>query len=100
MFRQGQDDHRFHIHGPLEAEAHIKKYVTSMYELNALSSDYDPYKDLYCYHGHSEAASSFRLTLRKQLYEIDIVLCDHSVPTVSYCFSEMRMKLKEEYAGN
>jgi hypothetical protein len=97
LFRQGQE-HIFNVHGPQEAEAHIKNYVTSMYELNALSSGYDPYQDLYQYHGYNEAVS-FRLKLRKQLYAIAIVLCDHSTPTVSYCFSEIRMKLKDEYAG-
>lgn len=98
MFRQGQADHRFVVHGPQEAELHIKNYVSSMYELNSLTSGYDPYHDLYSYRGYTNA-TSFQMKLRKQLYEVDVVLCDHSVPTVSYCFSQVRSKLKEEYSG-
>ena len=99
MFRQGQGSHVFHVHGPQEAEAHIKQYVTAMYELNALSTGYDPYNDLYQYHGLS-GASSLRMQFKKhQVYEVDVVECDHTVPSVSYCFSEVRRKLKDEYTG-
>ena len=88
----------FNIHAPLEAEAHIKTYVAAMFELNSLSNGYDPYKDLYTFYGYSDPIS-VQLKFRKNLYSVDIVLCDHSVPTISYCFSEVRMKLKDEYLG-
>ena len=30
---------------------------------------------------------------------VDIIKCDHSIPTVGFCFSEVRLKLKNEYNG-
>ena len=69
-----------------------------MFELNSLETNYDPYSNLYRFNGYQDA-TSFRLVLKKQLYEVDVVLCDHTVPTLSYCFSEVKMKLREEYAG-
>lgn len=98
LFRDGLKDHKFQIYGPMEAENHIKTYITSMFQLNMLTNDYDPYQDLYNYHGLT-APNSFRFTQHRQTYEVDVILCDHSVPTVSYCFSNIRTKLKREYTG-
>ena len=91
---------RFQVYGPAAAEGHIKRYVASMFELNDLlpPGQFDPALEKYLYHGYSEA-SSFRLTIKKILYEVDVVLCDHTVPAVSYCFSEIRQRLKEEHRG-
>ena len=98
LFRT-DDDHIFNVIAPTQCEFQIKKYVASMFELNRMmTSDYDPYTDLYHFHGHS-TPGSHRMTFKKNQYEVDIVLCDHSVPTISYCFSELRIKLKPEYAG-
>lgn len=93
------DDHRFTIVAPTQCEAHIKKYVASMFELNSqMNEPYDPYTDRYAYQGYDEACT-FQITLKKNLFDVDIVICDHSVPTISFCFSEVRTKLKDEYAG-
>jgi ribonuclease Z len=93
------DDHRFTIVAPTQCEAHIKKYVASMFELNSqMDEPYDPYTDRYAYQAYDQPAS-FQITMKKAQYEIDIVTCDHSVPTISFCFSEMRTKLKDEFVG-
>jgi ribonuclease Z len=91
---------RFEVHAPAEAEDNIKRYVAAIYEMNDLlpPGAYDPTMSKYLFRGHSTAGpSSFRLTLHKQLYEVDVVVCHHLVPTVGYCFSEIRQHLKSEY---
>ena len=93
---------RFEIHAPEEAEQHIKRYVEAMYELNDLlpPGQFDPTIEKYHFRGHSSTIpSSFRMNVKKIAYEVDVVNCDHTVPTVGYCFSEIRQHLKEEHVG-
>lgn len=91
--------HQFQIYAPAEAERHLKKYIAALFEVNSLTDECDmPVVEWYRFFGCTES-SKFRLTLNKAPYEIDVVLCDHGVPTVSYCFSAVKNKLKEEYVG-
>lgn len=41
--------------------------------------------------------SIFSLQMKKKQFEVVVFHCDHSVPCVGYGFSEVRMKLKDEY---
>jgi ribonuclease Z len=96
---RSDDSHIFNVYGPAAAEKHIQKYVSAMFELNDLSEvPYDPTSDRYSYIGFREPVS-ITLSLKRNLYEVDVVICDHTVPTVSYCFKEIRTKLKEDYIG-
>lgn len=38
-----------------------------------------------------------KLNLNNHTYLITIIKCDHGIPTVGYCFTEIRKKLKKEY---
>mmetsp|Transcript_794 Transcript_794/g.1324 ORF Transcript_794/g.1324 Transcript_794/m.1324 type:complete len:291 (-) Transcript_794:167-1039(-) len=90
-------DHVFNIHAPAQAEVYLRKYISSLFEVNALMSEEEMgTKDWYMYHGYSEP-TTFRTNLNKSPFEITVVLCDHGVPTISYCFSLVKNKLKEEY---
>lgn len=91
--------HVFQIYAPAEAERHLRKYIAALFQVNALSDEIDmPVGTWYQFYGCIEF-SSFRLSLKKSPFVVDVVLCDHGVPTVSYCFSQIKSKLKDEYIG-
>jgi ribonuclease Z len=46
-----------------------------------------------------KAGDSFRFEEGKKNYQIDVFKCYHTVDTVGYGVSEIRMKLKDEYKG-
>lgn len=89
-----------HIHAPAAAQAHIMKYINALFEASAMAPieellmGHD--EDIYAYHGY-DTPTTFRTTCKNSLLEISVVLCDHSIPTISYCFSEVKKKLKAEY---
>jgi ribonuclease Z len=91
--------HFTHLYAPLEAEHHIRKYISCYFELNSLKSEAEvACTDWYNYHGYT-APTTFRINLNKTNFEIDVVICDHSVPTISYCFSLVKQKLKAEFSA-
>ena len=88
-----------HIHAPAEAKEYILKYINALFEASAMmpiSELLVSQEDIYDYHGYSEY-TKFRTTCNKTQLEVAVVMCDHSIPTVSYCFSEVKNKLKAEY---
>ena len=92
-------EHINQIFAPVETERHLRKYIASLFEVNALMDEVDmPVREWYQFHGCDES-STFKLAFNKSPFIVDIVLCDHGVPTVSYCFSQVKSKLKEEYVG-
>jgi ribonuclease Z len=92
-------NHFIHLYAPAEAERHLRKYISCLFEVNSLREEEElPCKDWYEYHGFSEP-TRFRTILNKNAFEVDVVLCDHGVPTISYCFSLIKQKLREELSG-
>jgi ribonuclease Z len=92
-------DHFIHLFAPLEAESHLRKYISCLFEVNSLKSEAElSVRDWYEYHGYN-TATTFRTCLNKSTFEVDVVICDHSVPTISYCFSLVKQKLKAEFSG-
>lgn len=91
--------HVFQIYAPSEAERHLRRYIAALFEVNALMDSEDmPVGEWYNFYGCVDA-SSFRLDFNKSPFIVDVVECDHGVPTVSYCFSQVKSKLKDEYIG-
>lgn len=89
---------RFNIYGPLEAENYLKNYINSMHTLNSLS-DVD-ISTSYTYTGFSLNNSEINYINKKihgVLFQVGVIKCHHSVPTVSYLFTEVKKKLKPEY---
>lgn len=91
----------FEIYAPLQAETHIRRYISALFEVNALLDmpiSIEENNKYFHYNGFDKP-TKFRMSLNKTDVEISVILCDHSLPTISYCFSVVRNKLKEEYLG-
>lgn len=91
-------NHTVEIYGPLAAESYVKNYVYSMFSLNAMAN-INHCQGWFGYNGveaHQELSS---LMLNKTELIIEVLECDHAVPTVSYGISEMKTKLRDEYSG-
>lgn len=90
------------LHAPKAAESHIIKYINALFEASAMMPIEELLADrtesIYAYNGY-DTPTIFRTTCKKTLLQVSVVLCDHSIPTISYCFSEVKNKLKVEYAG-
>lgn len=43
--------------------------------------------------------NTMRIEIKKVLWDIEIIRCDHTVPCAGYGFNQLRKKLKEEYVG-
>lgn len=91
-----------HIHAPAAAEKQLVNYINALFEASAMKPigelQMGREESVYAYHGY-DAPTTFRTTCNKTVLEVSVVLCDHSIPTVSYCFSEVKNKLKAEYKG-
>ena len=96
----GDEDeaHKFNIYCPKEAENKIKKYISSMFEANALMDDI-PIDDWFNFIGLEERNKSIDLESNKNKLLVEIIKCDHKIPTISYGFGLKKTKLKEEYIG-
>ena len=91
--------HIFQLHAPAQAESYLRQYIAALFEVNALSSEVGTSsRTWYEWHGY-DSPTSVRVELNKSLFRVDVILCDHSIPTLSYCFSTLKQKLKEEYVG-
>ena len=91
-------NHKFNIFGPKEAEQKIKKYISSMFEANALE-DNIPVDDWFDYHGMKGEGESFDLVANKNKLKVEVIKCDHGIPTVSYGFGLVKKKLNPIYQG-
>ena len=86
------------VYAPKETDKYIYNYVSSFVELNSLipHGEYNPNDELYNFNGFS-GPTEFVIDTKKCKIKVNVVICDHSVPTISYCFSEIKQKLKSEY---
>ena len=100
LIRDSLEDTRvFELHAPAEAERHLRKYISSLFEVNALMDESDmPQREWYRYHGYDQP-TTFRRLLNKAEFEITTVNCDHAIPTIGCCFSQVKTKLKDEFVG-
>lgn len=92
-------NHFIQLYAPKQAELYLRKYISCLFEVNSLQSQYEVIcNDWYQYNGY-DTYTIFRTLLNKSLFEIEVILCDHSIPTISYGFSLVKQKLKPEYFG-
>jgi len=95
MIGDSNGNHVFNIIAHVDAKSYLHDYIKSMFSLNAMT-DVPECADWYKFHGHQEF-DVFRFTLNKNIMEIKVFKCDHPIPTLSYGFSEIKQKLKDEY---
>jgi len=89
--------HVFQIYGPTPAKGYVERYIQSMFEVNSLEK-LDAVPSWFTYNGVGKG-DKFRITSNRTELDIETFDCDHPVATVSYGVSELKQKLKEEYAG-
>lgn len=99
MIVDSNANHKFQLYAPEEAEYHLRKFISSLFEVNSLKSREELcVDDTYTYNGFGKP-STIRINCNNTILDVDIVLCDHSIPTLSYCFNQVKQKLKKEYKG-
>jgi ribonuclease Z len=89
------------VYGPEPARSHIHNYITSLFTTNAMSYNDNLMKlveDSYTYKGYSSACVD-RINIKNTDYDLEIFMCDHGITTISYGFSSISNKLKDEYKG-
>lgn len=87
------------VYAPAEAEKLLKRYISALFEVNSLTEEKDmPAGHYYDFRGCTPG-QKFLISCNKSPFQVEVVPCDHSIPTVSYCFDEIKTKLKAEYLG-
>ena len=84
------------VYCPKESEVFLSKMIDNFLVCN-YNSTFIP-KNYYIVIG-LEVGKKFRLELNNNLVSIEVFKSEHRVPTISYGFSEIKRKLKEEYNG-
>lgn len=97
MIGDEEDKHVFELYGHTDAKDYIYNYINAMFQANVLDTWFDPYK-IYNYHG-LQKGDQLTLKIKGTTLKVEIFKCDHKIPTVSYGFTEVKNKLKEEYLG-
>lgn len=101
MIRDDKTSSLLHVYGPAQSEELLRKFIAALFDVTAMTEDlnYRTTQDQYfTYHG-LEASHKARIVINKSPLDMEIFQCDHSVPTISYGFSVVKTKLKEEYLG-
>lgn len=104
MIGDEDGDHKFNIYAPTEAQDKLKKYIASMFEANALADDL-PVEEWFNFHPLSstletdtnENVETLCITANKNELLVEVVKCDHGIPTISYCFGLVKKKLNPLY---
>ena len=97
LIGDSESEHTFEIYGHKKADKYLDTYIKSMFAVNAMKNVND-HVNWYNFNGKM-SGDVFRITTNKTNLEVQVFKCDHSIPTISYGFSEIKQKLKEEYLG-
>lgn len=84
------------VYVPQEAIPMFENHLQATAQLNACSLE--P-QDIPCNLNGVQVRDQLRITVKSIKWIIDVKNCPHRVPSVSYCISEVRQKLKEELKG-
>jgi ribonuclease Z len=78
-------NHVTNIYFPKKASLKIQKYISSMFEANALCDDI-PMNEWFNFIDINDDNEKLKINSNKNNLEIEIIKCDHKIPTVSYGF--------------
>ena len=98
LIGSSEETHKYNINCPKEASDKLKKYIVSMFEANALCDDL-PVDDWFTIHPLACDDEPLELTCNKSKIKIEIIKCDHGIPTLSYGFGLIKNKLNPIYQG-
>eukprot|EP01104_Vermistella_antarctica_P001547 TRINITY_DN1160_c0_g1_i1.p1 TRINITY_DN1160_c0_g1~~TRINITY_DN1160_c0_g1_i1.p1 ORF type:complete len:337 (+),score=51.90 TRINITY_DN1160_c0_g1_i1:465-1475(+) len=92
------DDHerRTSVYGPAGSKEYVQRYISGLMDLNMLGESGST--EWYDYH-ELTPGTELACVMKKQNMRVTVIECEHSVPTISFCVSAARQKLKEEYRG-
>lgn len=103
--------HVFNLYGPLKSQKFVVDYINALFNVNAMRY-VNPASSKRSSAGGASSGYSFNLAYRElgaddqvsivcknNQIVVDVIECDHSVPTVSYLFSTVKKKLREEFRG-
>ena len=80
---------------PTEVEEQANTFTNAFYRLNDATSDLKNSRKIKI--TPVSPGQKFRFEIKKRQYEIEVFKCHHSVPTVGYGISEIKLKLREQY---
>eukprot|EP01105_Mastigella_eilhardi_P020691 TRINITY_DN4951_c0_g1_i1.p1 TRINITY_DN4951_c0_g1~~TRINITY_DN4951_c0_g1_i1.p1 ORF type:complete len:308 (-),score=79.36 TRINITY_DN4951_c0_g1_i1:7-930(-) len=87
--------HPTHFYVPAEVAPYIKRYIEVAQQLNSFDMhDTAEEKYILC-----PVKPVDTITLNNGRHLVKVIACQHPVPCVGYCFSEVRQKLKKEFQG-
>lgn len=86
------------IYGPKNCDKYMNDYITSMFALNRMEEIDTTLLSFYKIIG-LDKRDNFNITTNNVKLNIEVFECDHSIPTISYGFSEIKSKLKDKYIG-
>jgi ribonuclease Z len=89
------------IYGPAQAKEYIKNYITALFTTNAMcdsESLINQVTETYEYKGYDQQTVD-RINIKNTDYDMNIFICDHGIPTISYGFTSISNKLKKEFIG-
>lgn len=96
MIGDVEGDHIFQIYAIAKAQKYLTNYINAMFSVNAMRQVDAQRWFNYCGLNPND---KFRFTSKNTHLEVEVFECDHAIPTISYGFSEIKQKLKEEYLG-
>lgn len=73
-----------------------RNFIDATYKFSTSNWNHDKVHSNYNLYG-VEAGRTIEMKIRNRDFKVEVIKCDHSVPTVGYGFIELRKKLKEEY---
>ena len=92
-------DSKITVYCPEEAKIELPKYIMQLHNTNSLTDTSATSQDYYNLVLIPQKASSRRISINKQMMEVETVGADHGVPTVVYGFSSIKEKLDPQYTG-
>ena len=93
-----EGDHKFQIYCPKEVKEKLIIYVASMFKANALCDDI-PIEEWADFHGLESPGPTLDITANKSKLKVEVIKCDHGIPTLSYGFGLVKRKLNPIYKG-
>jgi len=84
------------IYCPSSTAPFLNNYLIAATELNE-NAKIEADRKHGCKYTIHPVGKGDKIDLQNEKYVVKVVECNHSVPTVGYCFSELRNKIKDEY---
>lgn len=84
------------VYGPAGSKPYVQNFIKTFFEMNAQEPVKIKPEDAYLY-TETRGGSIIDLDTNKNKLLVNVIECDHTVPTVSYIFNILRNKLKPEF---